>query len=247
MQNGFIDNMFLAADRLVVYGGAGEDQTTTVWMSQDGVSWTATTDLAGMDPVTSMAVGPAGFSAFGTIFDDAASNVVLVAATSTDGNHFTATTAPPMDGSSIYDLAAGPSGMAGVGSTSTDFFNNSGTALHSTDGLTWTAATNSDGSFAGSELWRVHALVGGGYVALGDTARTSDSLLVDGDAWFSADGSDWLQIARLDGGFDAQQPPASALGVSGVVVFASEQTDLGDDSVGSVVHAWFAPLASLHG
>jgi hypothetical protein len=31
---------------------------------------------------------------------------------------------------------------------------------------------------------------------------TDDSFLADGAAWFSADGSDWKLIGRLDGGFN---------------------------------------------
>ncbi len=245
MQQGYLDNMFLAGDRIVVYGGAGDGETTTVWMSQDGATWTSTTDLGGMDPVTSMAVGPSGFSAFGTIFDDAAFDVVLVATTSTDGVHFTAAQAPQMDGSGIDALAAGPSGMAGVGYHTSPAFDIAGVAVHSSDGLNWTQSTNTDGSFANSGLQTIHALVGGGYVSLGYTPRNDELNLEDGDAWFSADGVDWKLIGRLDGAFSMLN--TSELGLTGVVVFASEQTDLGDDSVGSVIHAWFAPLASLHG
>ncbi|MEP7360674.1 MAG: hypothetical protein ABI744_03755, partial [Chloroflexota bacterium] len=241
MQHGYIDSMFLAGDRLVAYGGAGDDEVTTVWMSEDGAAWTATTDLGGMDPVTSMAVGPSGFSAFGTIYDDAALDVVLVATTSTDGMHFSAATAPQMDGSGIDALATGPSGMAGVGFRSSLALDISGVAVHSSDGLTWTQSTNTDGSFATSGLQTIHALVGGGYVALGYTPRNDDFSLEDGAAWFSADGSDWALIARLDGGFSVLN--TAQLGPTGVVVFAAEQTDIDEDSVGSVIHAWFAPLA----
>jgi hypothetical protein len=245
MQQGYLDNMFLAGDRLVVFGGAGESEDTTVWMSQDGVSWTSTTDLGGMDPVTSMAVGPAGFSAFGTIFDDAAFDVVLVATTSTDGVHFTPATAPQRDGSGIDALAVGPAGMAGVGYHTSPAFDIDGVAVHSTDGVTWTQGTNNDGSFAGSGLQTIHALAGGGDEALGYTPRNDEFSLEDGAAWFSADGVDWKLIARLDGGFSTLN--AAELGPTGIIAFAAEQTDLGDDSVGSTVHAWFAPLAALHG
>jgi hypothetical protein len=30
-------------------------------------------------------------------------------------------------------------------------------------------------------------------------------------------------------------------------MFASEQVDIDEDNVGSIIHAWFAPLSSLHG
>ena len=244
MQNGFIDGMFLAADRLVVFGDGGDTNETTVWMSQDGATWTSTTDLVGMDPVTAIAVGPAGFSAFGTYFDESMYDVVLVAATSNDGVHFSPANAPALVGTGIDDLAVGPGGMVGVGYHSIELFNEDGVAVHSTDGLTWTEATNTDGSFSGSSLKNVHSLAAGGYVALGYTPGAGDSFLLDGVAWFSADGSDWKLIGRLDGGFS--QLSTSALGPGGVVVFASEQIDIDEDNAGSIIHAWFAPLSLLH-
>ncbi|MDL2334507.1 MAG: hypothetical protein QFC55_00565 [Chloroflexota bacterium] len=245
MQSGYIDDMLLAGDKLVVYGGAGGGQETTVWVSQDGATWTSTTDLSGMDPITSMAVGPAGLNAFGNIYDDALLDVVLIATTSTDGATFSPATTPDMTGSGIDDLAAGPNGMVGVGYHTSELFDIDGVAVRSSDGLAWTQATNNDGSFAGSALQAVHALVGGGYVAVGYTPRNDDFSLEDGTAWFSPDGSNWQLIARLDGGFSALS--TSALAPAGVVVFAAEQTNVDEDTVGSVIHAWFAPLASLHG
>lgn len=244
MQQGIVDDMLLAGDRLVVIGGAGEEDQATVWFSQDGVTWTPTTDLAGMDPVDSMAVGPAGFSAFGTIYDDAAFDVVLVAATSSDGAHFTYAGAPQLLGTGIDDVVAGPGGMAGVGYHLSELFDYSAAALHSTDGVNWTESTNSDGTFANSALQTVHALPDGGYVAAGYEQRNDDRGTLDGAVWFSADGSDWVLIARLDAGFSTLD--ASALGTGGAVIFASEQVDLPDDDIGSVIHAWFSPLSSIH-
>jgi hypothetical protein len=245
MQNGLVDNMFLATDRLVVFGAVGDADETTVWMSQDGAAWTSTTDLAGMDPVTAMAVGPAGFTAFGTYYDESLLDVVLVAATSSDGTHFSPASVPSINGAGIDDLAAGPAGMVGVGFRSSEALDIAGVALQSADGLTWVQATNGDGTFAGSAAQTVHPLPGGGFVALGYKPRADDYILQDGAAWFSADGSDWKLIARLDGAFS--QLSTSALGSGGVVVFAAEQTDIDADTVGSIIHAWFAPLSSLHG
>lgn len=244
MQGGLIADMFLAGDRLVVVGGVGEEQQATVWLSQDGVTWTATTDLAGIESVTSMAVGPAGFSVFGTIYDDAAFDVVAVAATSTDGALFTAASVPQMVGSGIDALAVGPTGMVGVGYHLTDLFDQSGIAVRSADGINWAESTNSDGTFAGSGLQTVHALATGGFVSVGYAQRNDEFGSLDGAVWFSTDGLDWVLIARLDRGFSALG--ASALGATGAVIFASEQIDLPDDDVGSLVHAWFAPLASIH-
>jgi hypothetical protein len=244
MQSGYIDDMLLAGDKLIVYGGAGENQTTTVWISSDGATWSSSTDISGMDPITAMEVGPAGLSAFGTIYDDALLDVALIAATSTDGLHYTVASTPEMNGSGVDALAAGPNGMAGVGYHTSELLDMDGIAVRSTDGLTWTEATNSDGTFAGSALQTVHALLGGGYVSVGYKPRDDDFALEDGLAWFSSDGNDWSLIARLDGGFSALS--TSALAPGGIVVFAAEQKDVDADTVGSVVHAWFAPLGSLH-
>lgn len=135
--------------------------------------------------------------------------------------------------------------MVGVGFRSSEGFDVDGVAVRSTDGATWTQATNSDGSFAGSALQTVHPLPAGGYAAIGYTPQTGDLYLQDGAAWFSADGSEWVLIGRLDGAFS--QLNTSALGPGGVVVFASEQVDIDEDTVGSIIHAWFAPLSSLPG
>ena len=246
MQTGLIDNMFLDGDQLVVFGGGGDpSETTTVWMSRDGVNWTSTTDLAGMDPVTSMMVGPAGLTAFGTVYDEGLLDVLLIAATSSDGAHYSAGTAPQMTGAGIDDLAAGTGGMVGVGYKTSEALDTAGVAVKSSDGANWTQATNSDGSFGGSGLQTVHALPAGGYVALGNTPHADDFTLEDGDAWYSADGSDWKLIAHLDTPFS--QLSTSALGSAGVVVFASEMVDVDEDTVASNIYAWFAPLASLHG
>jgi hypothetical protein len=244
MQSGLIDDMILAGDRLVVVGAAGEEEAATIWFSQDGVTWITTTDLAGMEQVDSMTMGPAGFSAFGTIYDEAAFDVVLVAATSGDGAHFTYAGAPQLMGTGIDDVVAGPNAMVGVGYHLDELFDQSGVALHSTDGVNWTESTNSDGSFAASALQTVHALPAGGYFATGYTQREDDFGAVDGGVWYSADGSDWVLIDRLEPGFTLLD--SSALGAAGAVIFASEQTDLPDDDVGSVIHAWFAPISAIH-
>ena len=244
MQHGLVDDVFLAGDRLVVVGGAGEEDQATVWISPDGVTWTSTTDVAGMETVDSMAVGPAGFSAFGTIYDEAAYDVVLVSATSSDGVQFTTATAPQLLGTGIDDLTAGLAGMAGVGYHLSNLFDQSAAALNSSDGVNWAEATNSDGSFADSALQTVHAVPAGGYVAMGYTQRNDDFGTLDGAVWFSADGSDWVLMGRLDAGFTALD--SSALGATGAVIFASQQVDLPDDDIGSVVLGWFAPLSSIH-
>ncbi|HEY4609111.1 MAG TPA: hypothetical protein VIH06_07900, partial [Ilumatobacteraceae bacterium] len=77
---------------IVAWGSAAdENSTTTVWTSADALTWRATTDLAGLDPVDSVAAGGPGLIAFGSKFDDTIEDTQLVGGASTDGAHFTAT------------------------------------------------------------------------------------------------------------------------------------------------------------
>lgn len=244
MQLGLIDDMFVAGNGIVVYGsGADDNQMTTVWLSPDGASWTSTVDLAGLDPISSMTFGSGGFGAFGTRYVPELGDVLLTAAFSSDGTHFVAATVPQLTGSAIDDVVGGSAGYVGVGYHSTEALDINGIAVRSSDGRTWTEATNSDGTFAGSGLLAVHVLPSGGYVAVGFKPHLDDFTLEDCGAWFSADGQDWRAIAPPSGAFS--QLSSSALGTSGLVVFAAEQIDLDEDNVSSIIHAWFAPLAAL--
>ncbi len=244
MQLGGVDSMILAGDGLVVFGDSGEGQTPTAWFSTDGVSWTSTTDLAGLDPISSMILSPTGFTAFGTRYVSEAGDFVLTAALSGDGAHFTATSAPQLAGAWIDDVVAGVNGFVGVGYQSTEVLETDALAVHSVDGINWAEAASSDGSFAGSALQTVHALPSG-YVAVGYRPNADDFTLQDGQVWFSAEGQDWRAGDSLNGTFT--QLNASALGSSGLVVFAGEQTDIYDDDLSSVIHAWYAPLSALRG
>jgi hypothetical protein len=109
--------------------------------------------------------------------------------------------------------------------------------------VNWTESTNTDG-ICRQRPTDGPRLPAGGYFAAGYTQRDDEFGSLDGAVWFSADTSDWVLIARLDAGFSLLD--ASALGASGAVIFASQQIDLPDDDIGSVVHAWFAPLTSIH-
>jgi hypothetical protein len=243
MQLGLVDDMFLSGDRIVAYGsGSDDNQTTTAWFSTDGSNWSSTTDLAGLEPISAMTFGSGGFIAFGTRYVPEIEDVRLVAAFSSDGAHFGVVNAPALTGAAIDDVVAGVNGFAGVGYESNEALDIGGVAVHSADGQNWVEASNNDGSFSGSGLEDVHALPSG-YVAVGFQPHPDDFTLQDGAVWFSADGQDWRIIGPMSGAFS--QLSASALGTSGLVVFAAEQQELDDDTVSSVIRAWFAPLASL--
>lgn len=244
MQLGLVDGMVVGLGRAAVFGGAGDEaQTTTLWMSVDGANWTATTDLAGLDPITALAAGSAGFVAFGTRYVPEIENIELNAGVSADGVHFAAAVTPSLPGAAIEDAVAGPAGgFAGVGYSGSEDLALAGVVLYSADGLNWTQATDSDGSFAGSELIMVHALPNG-YVALGFTPQADDFAVLNGRSWLSADGRSWRALAPVGESFT--QLTASAIGAAGLVVFTADQQEVGEDSVTSKVNAWFAPIAGL--
>jgi hypothetical protein len=243
MQLGLIDDVAAGADRLAVFGGAGaEQQTSALWLTSDGINWAETTDLAGLDPVSSLALGTTGVVALGTSFVAVAEDIQLVAAFSTDGIHFTPAAAPGLIGAAIDGVAEGGSGFVGVGYETSEDVSLGGVALHSPDGMSWTQAGSSDDSFAGSVLIDVHDL-SNGYVALGFKASDEDFTVQDGRAWISADGKSWRLLAPLGATFT--HFGASALGQGGLVVFAADQQEVGYDDVASTILGWFVPIHAL--
>ncbi|MEP7158708.1 MAG: hypothetical protein ABI797_04730 [Chloroflexota bacterium] len=247
MQYGLIDDMLFAGDRLVVFGSsADENQTTTVWQSTDGATWSSSTNLAGLETISAMTFGNNLLTAFGTRYVPELEDIVLMAASSVDGATFTAATVPDLTGAAIDDVVQGTNGFAGVGYQSSEALEIAGVALFSADGTTWTEVTNSDASWAGSGVSFIGALPAGGYVAVAFTPREDDFTLQDGTTLRSADGTDWTSLGSLDGAFS--QLMSAALGGPGMVVFAVEYTEDDEgENVTTVVHGWFAPLSELGG
>jgi hypothetical protein len=246
MQYGLLDDLIVAADKLFVFGSsADENQTTTIWQSSDGATWSSTTDLADLETISAMTFGNGVLAAFGTRYVPELEDVVLTGASSADGNAFTAATVPDLTGAAIDDVVYGTNGFVGVGYQSNEALEIGGTALFSADGMTWTEATNSDDSWAGSGLEFIGALPAGGYVGIGFTPHEDDFTLSDGTVWRSTDGTDWTSFAQLDGAFS--QLMASTLGGPGMVVFAVEQAEGDEGNVTSIVHAWFAAVSELGG
>jgi hypothetical protein len=228
------DNTFVA------WGAAAdENATTTVWTSSDALTWKPTTDLAGLDPVDAVIVGGPGLIALGSNYVESIDDYKLAAATSTDGAHFTATSAAAVTGAMVTDATAGPTGFAAVGWAASEEVAASGLAVFSADAQTWTQASATDNSFDIATLIDVHA-TGNGYVAVGST--TTDELDYDlGGLWGSADGQSWRSLGDLGGPFNLYG--ASALTPSGLYVFTAyqEPSDEDETDMKSTIYGWFVP------
>ena len=230
---------------LVAWGtGADDNASTTIWTSSDGLTWTATTDLGGLDPVDSVAAGGPGLIAFGEKYDDTIEDSQLVAATSTDGIHFTPVTVPPVTGGAIVDAATGPGGFAGVGYAESNDFSSLAMSVQSADGSTWTQTNAPDNSFDNALLNDVHATANG-YVAVGSTLDDEDMTYQTGRVWVSADGKTWRSLGSFGGEFS--QYGASAMAPGGLVVFTEDEQDSNADGtdVNSSLYGWYIPNSAL--
>lgn len=246
IQYGLIDDMIVASDRLVVFGlSADENQTPSVWQSSDGAAWNTSTDLGELGEITAMTFGNNLLTAFGTRYVPEFEDYVLSAGSSSDGVHFTTSPVAELTGAAMDDVVQGANGFAGVGYQSSEALEIGGAAFYSADGINWAQATNSDASWADSDLQFIGALPSGGFVAIGFALQEEDFTLEDGAAFRSADGTDWTSLGQLDGAFS--QLMSAALGGPGMVVFAVEQSEDGEDNMTSVIHGWFAPLSELGG
>ena len=244
IQQAQFDGVRTAANMLVAFGSAADENgTSTLWTSTDGLAWTATTDLAGLDPVSAVAANDAGLVAFGTRYDDTIEDTQLVAATSSDNIHFTAANVPSIPIASVVDMAAGPGGFVGVGYAESDVAPSIGLTVASADGTSWAQTVASDGSFQDSLLTDVHSAANE-YVSVGSTLDSNDPTLQTGRIWASADGQRWRSLGDFGGPFS--QYGASALGASGLVVFTADQAESENDyDIRSTIYGWFLPTNRL--
>jgi hypothetical protein len=134
--------------------------------------------------------------------------------------------------------------MAGVGWAGSDELPSSGLAIYSSDGVNWSQATASDGSFENVDIEDLNASPTE-YVAVGSTtSEDEDITLRTGRIWVSADGKSWRSLGNFGGVFS--QYGASALGPNGLVVFTSNEVEVGDEGdVASTIYGWFIPTAAL--
>ena len=239
MQTGSIDGAIGANGGMVAYGLSGDDGLPVVWTSADGAAWAQTNDLAGMDPVTAMAGGPAGLVAFGNPFSTDLGDLELLATLAADGMHFARVNAPPLPATTVQAIAAGRTGLVAVGDGEDIDLNFTGIALHSADGSTWTQAGAVDGTFSESALTGVHS-VPAGYVAVGIKPVPDDFGKATGASWFSADGLSYRSLGPFADRFS--QLTTSAAGTRGLVCFTVTEEEPDDETVISTIAAWFAPI-----
>ena len=163
------------------------------WLSSDGVSWTG--------PAESPALGddarPTGLVLEGSTIVAVATELLDPSVNKNRGRVYLSTDAkawldPLTTDALAQDVPVGVAtdgtSLVAVGSTINKDGTRNGAAWQSTDGHTWSTATD-DGSFKGAQLMAVsHGP--GGYIAVG-------AIGLDGAVWSSSDGATW---ARVDGG-----------------------------------------------
>jgi len=244
MQFGSVDGVALMGMTLVAFGTTGDEAQAIVWTSGDGATWTATTELAGMDQVTAADGGPTGLAIFGNRFSDELEDLELVAATAADGVNFTKAVTPGMTGTTMRSIANGSAGWVAVGETESEELELDAVALHSGDSANWTQSTAPDGSFVNAGASFVHG-VPTGYVSVGivpvDDAFGSST----GMAWSSVDGQQWRSLAPF--GTEFTTLDTSAAGAPGVVLFTATSDEPDEVTVTSTIGAWLAPAEVLPG
>jgi len=239
------DGVTVWDNTLVAWGAAADDNgTTTVWTSTDGLAWTPSTGIGGLDPVDSMAAAGPGLVAFGAKFDDTIEDTQLVAASSTDGLHYSTANAPAVTGAQVVSITPGPGGVAAVGYATSDTSPSVAMALFSPDGTNWSQVNSSDDSFENALLNNVHS-TDSQYVAVGSTINQDDMTLQTGRLWASLDGRSWRSLGDFGGSFN--QYGGSALGAGGLVVFTEDEEDANDQGtdVKSTINGWIIPTAQL--
>jgi hypothetical protein len=235
IQTGGIDGVAVVKGTLVAFGWTGDEAQPTIWYSPDGASWSSTSALAGMDPVSAVTEAPTGIAAFGSVYSDDVDDIRVITAFSADGVAFGTVAAPDVVGGTVQSAVSGDAGLVAVGESTDADLNFTGLAMHSTDGQAWTQATAADASFDGADLLRVHG-VPGGYVALGLMPDTDDFGVSSGQSWRSADGLTWSSLAPFAESFT--RISSSAAGLGAVVAFTVHEEGFEGESVTSTPEAW---------
>ena len=196
-----IDGMGSLADGLIAYGRAADPRTLddpdgltdtgTIWRSSDGRTWLPTPIVAGVRPdsvseVRAVAAGPAGIVVVGGV---CCREERHAAWWSPDGVDVERVDIPA---GVFFDVAAGPSGFAIVGSVG-----DRGAIWTSPDGRAWTEVDAADAGLVRGSLSTV-AVLGDRFVAGG----IADPGVGDSDAalWASAPGGldGWQRLAADD-------------------------------------------------
>lgn len=245
MRQGTVDGMIAGHDQLLVYGGGSDaDVTTTLWRSSNGTDWTAST-MTDLQQITAMAATATGFVMFALTFNGSSGVQGLVARSSTDGSNFSPLTLPDLSNMpypEIDGVTTNGSSVVGVGFTEDDQGNDTGLALFSPDGTSWSVGHDVDGSFANSDLVDAVA-IDRGYLAFGYSYTTADAQNLTARAWFSADGQSWRALADLPGAFT----DIDAWGASSraAIYFTDISNDTSGQDVSTAIFPWYGQLDNL--
>jgi hypothetical protein len=238
MRGAVIEGVTVALDRLVVRGTIGEEEVEqALWLSRDGESWTAQTDLAGIGFVSELIDAAGAIVGLGTTYDFESDTISTRAIYSADGTAFRQAEVPSGLQAAIDGLAHGPAGLVAVGSSvPADPPEAGAVVMRSDDGQRWSAEQPAE--LAGHEAVAVHTLAGE-YVVIGTQSLTDAGEPYAGVAWSSPDGLAWQPIAPFN---DApfSELTASTAGRPGIVLFA---ITLSDDR--PVLHAWLGSVDLL--
>ena len=239
-----LDGVIVGPNLLVAHGSTGDEQAAVVWLSADGQTWEETRELAGLDPIGAMASGAHGFAAIGAHFVPSLDDIEAVAAYSTDGRTFQPAQLPGSLPVAFRGVAAAHAGYVAVGYADREDQPLMAAAIVSADGQTWSAAPAQDG-FTNLGFHHVSA-VPSGYLAIGFVPEADSFDRQLGSTWFTADGLSWARAGDLQGGA-YQELGGAAVSGAGMVIFATDFEDEGDEEVISTIRPWFAALDRLAG
>lgn len=210
--------------RLFAAGQAGLQPA--VWVSDDGLKWTAVSDpdiAVPVGKIRDLVVGGPGLVAVGEAFTGESWAPRPAVWASADGRHWARV---PHDlevfgsaeGGSIAAVAAGSRGLIAVGG---EFFTPGTTVWRSVDGLEWVRLPPNPDLGAVNDL----TVFNGGYVAVGEEYEGNARVAA---AWLSNDGSEWTPATvRMDYGTGTFQAMRGVTAWNGSLIAVGFDADFG--------------------
>lgn len=242
MRGSILDGVTAGPGGLIAHGSTDDDLLGVVFLSADGQNWQETYDVAPVDPISALGVGPERLVAFGTRYLPDEDDVETLAGYS-DGGGFAPAQLPPGQRGVVEAAVWGPAGFVAVGVAFAPIAEGA-VALVSQDGQQWSAATDVPTEVGFHQL----LVLGGGYLAIGSQPIDDEFGLEQASAWYSPDGLVWVEHGDLPVG-EFFQLSAATVGAGGAVVFATLyeewDDDEPDDELVSSIHVWFAPAQAL--
>jgi hypothetical protein len=224
---GGADTLFAVVEfdgRLFAAGQVGLQPA--VWVSDDGLTWTAISDpdiAVPVGKIRDLVVGGPGLVAVGEAFTGESWAPRPAVWASADGRHWARV---PHDlevfgsaeGGSIATVAAGSDGLIAVGG---EFFGQGVTVWKSFDGLEWTRLPPNPDLGAVDDL----TVFNGGYVAVGAEHEGNASVAA---AWLSSDGREWSRATvSTDYGTGAFQGMRGVSARNGSLIAVGFDSDFG--------------------